>query len=174
MHFNNCIPKCCTLTVKLSISSAVVGRDVLISGKLRDEAHVALGCGLNGGPQSDKWKHVATATETIDCQHIDAHRGANLPIRTIRTAGKMKTGGTRNSFWRRTACPESNLNAIGERCSLFSFMLHNHVSMSGQLSSNQENLSWQELRLMAAAPPEFRLTATFRFAIHNYTVFKMI
>lgn len=78
MHFNNCVPKCCTLTVKLLISSAVVGRDVFISGKLRDKAHVTLGCGLNGGPQSDKWKHMATATETIECQHIDAHRGANL------------------------------------------------------------------------------------------------
>lgn len=35
-HFNNCISKCSTLTVKLLISPAVVGRGVLISGKRRD------------------------------------------------------------------------------------------------------------------------------------------
>lgn len=52
--------------------------DALFSGKQRNKAHVTLGCGANGGPQPDKWKHMLHTTETIVCQHKDANRGANL------------------------------------------------------------------------------------------------
>lgn len=34
--------------------------------------------GINGGAQPDKWKHVLQTVETIECQHKDADRGANL------------------------------------------------------------------------------------------------
>lgn len=52
--------------------------DALFSGKQRNKAHVTVGWGVNGGPQTDKWKHMAWYTETIECQHKDADRGANL------------------------------------------------------------------------------------------------
>lgn len=66
-------------TLKLLISPSVTaGSDVLFSGKQMNKAHVTLGCGVDGGPQPDKWKHMAQTSETIECQHKDANRGANL------------------------------------------------------------------------------------------------
>lgn len=45
---------------------------------LGNNAHVTLRWGIKGGPQADKWKHMALITETNECQHKDADRGANL------------------------------------------------------------------------------------------------
>lgn len=45
---------------------------------LGTKAHVTLRLGVKGGPQPDKWKHMVQTAETIECQHKDADRGANL------------------------------------------------------------------------------------------------
>lgn len=39
---------------------------------------MTLRLGVKEGPQPDKWKHMVQTAETIECQHKDADRGANL------------------------------------------------------------------------------------------------
>lgn len=66
-------------TLKQSISPVVTAVcDALFSGKQRNKTHVTVRWGVNGELQTDKWKHMAWYTETIECQHKDTDRGANL------------------------------------------------------------------------------------------------
>lgn len=76
---------------------------VLFSGKHRNKAHVTLGCGVNGGPKLDKWKHMVRTTETIECQHKDANRGANL---SEDHEDRM------HGWWKREKQGQQNLRAV--------------------------------------------------------------
>lgn len=140
----------------------MAGWDVLFSGKQTNKAHVTLGCEVNGEPQPDKWKHMVRTSETIECQHKDANRGANLFADHEDSRDDENEEKQGQLYEDCTSLLEPKCN-VG-RCSSFyfesclCFQVRTDLKTIVKMKDTLQNLETQEFRFVVSA--RFRFHAT--------------